>query len=96
MYDAANLVLIGKIYSTSAAVNSVWADEQLLFTHMPIEEDLDSEPTWRSYLPEYTPNFFEIDWNQDKNPDYVIVKDSKPSGPIGMVKYAYKSIEQSI
>ena len=72
MSDPSNLVLIGKVYSASAAVNSLYADEQLLFTHMPIEEDLQSEPGWEKYLPRYTPNIFEINWNQDENPDYIV------------------------
>ena len=95
MKDPSNLQLIGKIYSASEAVNSLWADEQLLFAHMAIEEDMESQPEWRNYLPEYTPNVFEIDWFQEKNPEYV-VQASRPSGPIGMVKGAYKSIEQSL
>lgn len=42
MKDPSNLQLIGKIYSASKAVNSKWADEELLFTHMPIEEDIEA------------------------------------------------------
>ena len=61
--DSTKLQLIGKIISDSKAENSVWADEKLLITHMPTEEDLETQPDWEKYLPRYTPNYFEIDWN---------------------------------
>lgn len=48
---------------------------------MPIEEDIEAKPEWANYLPEYTPNFFEIEWNKEENPDYV-VQAERPSSPI--------------
>lgn len=69
--DISKLLHIGNIYSESEAVNSLWADDNLHFPHMPIEEDLKSNPSWEAYIPRFTPNIFKIEWGQETNPDYV-------------------------
>lgn len=71
--DSSKLTYIGRVYSNSEAVNSLWADDNLHFPHMQVEEDLEIQPTWRDYLPYFTPNIFAIDWEQEPNPDYIAV-----------------------
>jgi hypothetical protein len=58
--------LIGKVYSKSAAIKSTYADDELMFAHTDIKEDIKRNPTWENFLPYVTANPFGIIFGEDK------------------------------
>jgi len=63
---------------------------------MKIEEDLEIFPEWENYIPKYTPNFFEIDWEQEVNPDYIAVRSENPTTYLSQLFNKAKSTLGSI
>ena len=58
-------VLIGSIFSRGAATKSFFGDTQLMFAHNDFAKDVELNPSWADAAPQYTPNIFEIDLNEN-------------------------------
>ena len=50
--------LIGNIYSDSPAIKSTYADNDLMFGHTNIQEDIDRNPNWENFVPYVSMNPF--------------------------------------
>ena len=50
--------LIGKIYTTSEMVTSIYGDTRLFFRHKRFEEDLEARPNWVGHVQEFTHDSF--------------------------------------